>query len=331
MPPQASDPPPDPGLLATLIADGRPLLVLVALGLILSGLFAFFLAVTGSFLPHDIAFLGMQPADLCNLHQCRLVHFLFHDRVSFGGTLFAIGTLYLWLLAFPLREGEEWAWWTLLLSSIIGFLSFLAYLIYGYLDSWHAVASAGLLPLFIAGIWKTHALLPPHRKGWRSLLHPGALFTLRTRAGLGRIFLLAVGAGMMTAGTVIILLGSTVVFVPQDLAYFGYTPAQLTAINPHLIPFIAHDRAGFGGGLASCGLVVLLIAWKSHPSKARWQALLVAGLAGFGCAIGVHYPMGYTSTSHLAPAWLGAILYAIAILCLIPSNARPPLPQTLSS
>ena len=57
-------------------------------GLMLSGLFAVFLAVTGSFLPHDVAFLGMQPQDLCNLHQCRLVHFMFHDRVSFGGTLF---------------------------------------------------------------------------------------------------------------------------------------------------------------------------------------------------------------------------------------------------
>ena len=320
--PPVPHPPQDPGLLSTLVADGRPLLVLVALGLILSGLFAFFLAVTGSFLPHDIAFLGMQPADLCSLHQCRLVHFLFHDRVSFGGTLLAIGTLYLWLLAFPLQAGEEWAWWTLLLSSILGFLSFLAYLIYGYLDSWHAVASAGLLPLFVAGIWKTHALLPPHGEGWRSLLHPASPFSLRSPPEIGRVLLLAVGAGMMLAGTVIILLGSTVVFVPQDLAYFGYTPAQLNAINPHLIPFIAHDRAGFGGGLASCGLVVLLIAWKSHPAKARWQALLVAGLAGFGCAIGVHYPMGYTSVSHLAPAWLGALLYALAILCLAPGHLQ---------
>ena len=93
------------GLLTALVGDGRPLLVLVALGLMLSGIFALFLSATGTFLPHDVSFLGMQPGALCDLHQCRIVHFIFHDRVSFGGTLMAIGALYLWLLAFPLRQG----------------------------------------------------------------------------------------------------------------------------------------------------------------------------------------------------------------------------------
>ena len=313
---RSAQPETDTGLLTALIGDGRPLLALVALALIFSGGFALFLAATGSFLPHDIAFLGMTPAALCDLHQCRIVHFIFHDRVSFGGTLIAIGTMYLWLLAFPLRAGEEWAWWTLLLSSIIGFLSFLSYLIYGYLDMWHAVGSSALLPLFLAGIWRTHALLPPHREGVRSLLRTTLRIRLRTRAGIGRACLLFVGFGMFLAGSVIVILGSTVVFVPQDITYLGFTPAELSAINPHLIPLIAHDRAGFGGGLASCGLAVLLILWKSRPSLALWQALLVGGLTGFGCAIGIHYPMRYLSVSHLAPAWAGAAIYAIGIACL---------------
>jgi hypothetical protein len=302
--------------VTALVGDGRPLLTLVALGLIVSGIFALFLSITGTFLPHDVAFLGMQPAALCDLHQCRIVHFIFHDRVSFGGTLIAIGTLYLWLVAFPLRLGEAWAWWTMLLSGAIGFLSFLTYLIYGYLDSWHAVASGALLPLFVGGIWKTHGLLPAERAGWRSLLRPGMSLALKTRAGFGRACLLFVGAGMLLAGLVIAILGSTVVFVPQDITYMAFTPAQLNAINPHLIPLIAHDRAGFGGGLASCGLSVLLIAWKSRPAPALWQALLVGGMAGFGCAIGVHYPMGYLSASHLAPAWIGATIYMVGIVCL---------------
>ena len=172
------------GLLTALVGDGRSLLVLVALGLMLSGIFALFLSATGTFLPHDVSFLGMQPGALCDLHQCRIVHFIFHDRVSFGGTLMAIGALYLWLLAFPLRQGEEWAWWTLLLSSIVGFLSFLAYRIYGYLDSWHGVATAALLPLFLGGIWKTRGLLPEQREGWRRLLRPGMPMALGTRVAL---------------------------------------------------------------------------------------------------------------------------------------------------
>jgi hypothetical protein len=309
------------GLLTALVGDGRPLLMLVALGLMLSGIFALFLSFTGTFLPHDVSFLGMQPRALCDLHQCRIVHFIFHDRVSFGGTLLAIGTLYLWLVVFPLRLAEAWAWWTLLLTGSVGFLSFLAYLIYGYLDSWHGVATAGLLPLFVVGIWKTHEMLPAQRESWRSMLRPGMPMELGTRVGFGRACLLFVGAGMALAGSVITILGSTVVFVPQDIIYLGFTAAELNAINPHLIPLIAHDRAGFGGGLACCGLTVLAVVWKSRPTLALWQALLVGGVTGFGCAIGVHYPMGYLIVSHLAPAWAGAAIYAAGIVSLFPASS----------
>ena len=308
-------------LWSALVGDGRPLLVLLALGLMGSGAFALFLAATGSFLPHDIAFLGMDPRALCDLHACRVVHFMFHDRVSFGGTLLAIGMLYLWLLAFPLRQGEEWAWWTILLSSTIGFLSFLTYLLFGYLDTWHAVATAGLLPLFVLGMARTRrALLRGARHGLGSLRRPAEPFQLRTRAGFGRACLLATGAGMVLAGSVIAILGATVTFVPQDLEYLGYTAAQLHAINPHLVPLIAHDRAGFGGGLASCGIAVVLIVWKSTEAVGRWQALLLGGLAGFGCAIGIHFPMGYRSVSHLLPAFFGAILYATGMVCTWPGS-----------
>ena len=308
------------GLLTALIGDGRPLLALVALGLMLSGIFALFLSITRTFLPHDIAFLGMAPQALCDLHQCRVVHFIFHDRTAFGGTLIAIGTLYLWLLAFPLRLGEAWAWWTLLLSGSVGFLNFLSYLLYGYLDTWHAVASAALLPLFIAGIWKTHGLLLPRSESWRTLWRPGMQLALNTRAGFGRACLMFVGAGMTAAGSVIAILGSTIVFVPQDITYMGFTAADLNAINPRLIPLIAHDRAGFGGGLACCGLMVLMIAWKTRPARALWQALLVGGLTGFGCAIGVHYMMGYETISHLIPAWTGAVIYTVGIICFFPTS-----------
>jgi hypothetical protein len=63
-------------------------------------------------------------------------------------------------------------------------------------------------------------------------------------------------------------------------------------------------------------LAVLLIAWKAPLTRALWQALLVGGLAGFGCAIGIHFPMGYLTFSHLLPAYLGAGLYALGIACL---------------
>ena len=320
---------PAPGLaapasfLAALIGDGRPLLALTGLGLILAGAFALFLSATGSFLPQDVAYLGMDPRALCGVNQCRVVHFMFHDRVSFGGTIIAIGTLYLWLVHFPLRHGEEWAWWVFVASGTAGFASFLCYLGYGYLDTWHGLATLGLLPLYVGGLWKTRAtLLAGSRAGWRSLLVPAVPLGWRTRADLGRDCLLAAGAGMTVAGTVIMLVGMTVVFVPEDLVYLGLSPAQLNALNVRLVPLIAHDRAGFGGGLTSCGLAVLLTVWKARQTPDLWQALLFAGLVGFGCAIGVHYPIHYLIFSHLAPAWAGAAVYLAGMVCSRPSSGQ---------
>jgi len=306
--------------LPALIGDGLPLLSLTAIALILSGGFALFLSATGSFLPQDVDFLGMQPPQLCAINQCRVVHFMFHDRVSFGGVLIAIGTLYLWLTHFALRQGEEWGWWLFAISGSTGFGSFLCYLRYGYLDTWHGAATLALLPCFLIGMWKTRSLLSGSSQGIRSLIRPSVSLEWKTRRGLGRLCLLLTGLGMIGAGSVIMTVGMTSVFVPQDLQYLGLRAGDLYAINPRLVPLIAHDRAGFGGGLISCGLLVLLIVWKARMTPALWQALLIAGVSGFGCAIGVHFPIGYMNPIHLAPAWAGAVLFVTGILLSAPSS-----------
>jgi hypothetical protein len=142
----------DPNLFSLLVDDGRPLLSLTGIALILSGFFAIFLAARREFLPHDIAYLGIDAASLCRLANCRIVGFMFHDRVAFGGTLISIGVIYLWLAAHPLRDGARWAWRAFAVSGIAGFLSFLAYLGYGYLDTWHGTATLALLPCFLLGL-----------------------------------------------------------------------------------------------------------------------------------------------------------------------------------
>jgi hypothetical protein len=304
----------DPGLADILIGDGRPLLSLVALGLIASGAFAFFLSAAGELLPQDVAYLGISAAELRRLEDGRVLDFMFHDRVAFGGTLIAIGTLYLWLIAVPLRAREPWAWNVLLASGAAGFASFLAYLGYGYLDSWHAVATVALLLPFAVGLWRTR----PGRaargasQAWRPPL---------TRPdGLGRGLLLLVGFGMLLAGSVIVTIGSLVVFVPQDLTFIGLDRVQLDAINPRLVPLIAHDRAGFGGALATTGIIIIGTVWSARPSRGLWQALLVAGGVGFGAALAIHALVGYDDLSHVGPAILGAAVFAVA-MALYPRNA----------
>jgi hypothetical protein len=59
--------------LPALIGDGRPLIAVTGLALLLSGLFAFFLSATKHFLPHDIAYLGMTADALCGINECRIL------------------------------------------------------------------------------------------------------------------------------------------------------------------------------------------------------------------------------------------------------------------
>ena len=311
----------DPGLLSALVGDGRPLISLTGLMLVLSGLFALFLAITGHFLPHDVAFLQMAPDALCGVNQCRIVHFMFHDRVSFGGALIGIGTLYLWLAAFPLARCEPWAWWLLAASGTLGFGSFLLYLGYGYLDTWHGAATLALLPPFVIGLQRTYYRLDrPARLA--SLLRPGAPLALHTAQGKGRLLLMATGASLALGGLIIMTVGVTTVFVPQDLQYMGLTIDQLHAINPRLVPLIAHDRAGFGGGVCCAGVTMLFCVWCGRPSRSLWQALLITGLAGFGTALGIHPLIGYTSFTHLAPAYLGATMFIAGIYLTYPGGPR---------
>lgn len=295
------------------IGDGRPLLVLSAVVLVGCGAFAIFQAATGNFLPHDTVYLGMTASELCALQGCRILHFMIHDRISFGGVLIAIGVLYIWLISFPLRRRESWAWWALTLSSLVGFLSFLSYLGYGYLDTWHGAATLALVPLFVGGLIRTRRLR-------HNTVAPNSL-DLRSRHGIGRALLLLTSIGLTAAGVTIMTVGMTRVFVPQDLEFIGMTRAAVRAINPHLLPLIAHDRAGFGGALASFGVAMFGCLRYARPSRALWQALAIAGIAGFGTAVGVHPAIGYLSVTHLAPAVLGCLVFA-AGLALATQDSR---------
>jgi hypothetical protein len=308
---------PTVGLLSPLFADGRPFLTLGSLALLFSGGFAIFLGLAGQFLPHDIQYLGMTARDLCAQNACRIVHFMIHDRISFGGTLIALSILYLWLIHFPLRARRPWAWWTLLMSNILGFTSFLTYLGFGYLDTWHGLATLLLLPCFILGLALSYRTLDPPRGIAR--LRPASLTApTASRASFGRWLMLATAATMFAAGLTITLVGVTVVFVPQDLQYMDTTAARLDALNPRLIPLIAHDRAGFGGGVLNVGFLILACTGCAAPSRHLWQSLAVAGTIGFVTAIGVHPLVGYNNPVHLAPACLGALGYAIALALTYP-------------
>lgn len=304
-------------LLEAMIGDGRPLLLFTGLALVLSGSFATFQAATGHFLPHDVHFLGFTAAALCEFYECRIVRFMIHDRVAFAGALIAIGALYLWLAEFPLRQRQGWAWWAFCLSGIAGFASFLTYLGYSYLDTWHGVATVGLLPCFLVGLVQSYRVVRPPALG--DVLRAGKISLRRADAyAWGRFYLFLVTIGLLSAGAVIMVGGMTRVFVPQDLLYMGLQVTDLQTISPRLVPLIAHDRAGFGGGLFSVGIALGFCLWCAPPSRSLWQILLVAGSSGFGFAIGVHFAVSYLNFVHLLPAYLGALVFALGMALTYP-------------
>jgi hypothetical protein len=295
------------------LSDGTGLLSVAALGLLAAGLFAWFLAVTDQLLPHDLAWLSITEDELRRVADGRLVHFMAHDRAAFGGTLISIAVLDLWLIRVPLAAGRAWAWWTLALAGAVGFLSFLTYLGTGYLDTWHGLATLVLLPLYALGLAATRGTLEAPL-GLRALAVSGTSPRRWSRDWIGRVLLLLAAFGVTVAGLTIATIGSFVVFVPQDIDFIGLTRGQLSAIDPRLVPLIAHDRAGFGGGLATTGLTALACVWCGRPSRSLWETLALSGTAGFGAAIAVHGLVGYLDLSHLGPAILGAAAFAAGLV-----------------
>jgi hypothetical protein len=287
------------GLLAPVLGDGRPLLLVVAGALLFAGGFAVFLAAAGEFLPHDIRHLGMSPDDLRAVGDGRLVDFMIHDRAAFGGTLLGLGVMYVWLTVFPLAAGEQWAWWVWLVSGGVGFLSFLSYLGYGYLDTWHGLATLAILPAYVVGMVRSRRLVGP--LDVRHLVRHGGWLARRDTFALGRAVLVLGAAASAAGGLAILRIGVGDTFVPEDLDFIGVDADRLAALNPRLVPLLAHDRAGFGGGVVTLGLTTLLCLWCARPSRHLHQAVALSGVASLSAALGVHFAVGYTDAWHLLP------------------------------
>lgn len=220
--------------------------------------------------------------------------------------------LYGWLTVFPLSRGERWAWWVWLISGTVGFASFLSYLGYGYLDTWHGLGTLVLLPVFVVGMVRSRRQLAgPVRIG--SLRRDGGWLGRRDLFALGRSVLLLGAVATAAGGVAILRVGIGDTFVPEDLEFMGLTAAELRAINPRLVPLLAHDRAGFGGGVFTLGLTTALCLWCGRPARNLHQAVAVAGGVSLTSALAVHVGVGYTDAWHLLPAVAAATCLVVGL------------------
>ncbi|WP_407572612.1 hypothetical protein [Deinococcus altitudinis] len=289
-------------------SPGWPWMALLAGGMVTGGLLVGQVGLTSVVLPYDEAFVGLTRDQLAQ-SNAHLLAFLTHDRLTLAGTLLSIGVMYMGLALGPLRRGDAWAWDVLLASGSLGFASFMLFLGYGYFDPLHATVAALLLIMFLLGLRGR-----PRTEGTGYV--PDLDNDAAWRSGLaGQLLFVATGFGLILAGLTISGVGITSVFVPQDLTFLHATSHDLRAVSARLISLVAHDRAGFGGALASDGVAVLLSALWGYRRGAAWLwwTLLIAGTPGFAVTLWVHQHVGYTDFIHLAPVYIGLALYLLAL------------------
>jgi hypothetical protein len=292
--------------------------LLVGLGMIGAGLGAAAITLGPVLLWYDREFLGMDTDQLHTINH-HLVHFLQHDRITMAGTMVAIGVLYVGLAAGGIRRGWPWARDAYLASGWIGFPTLLYFLGLGYVEPLHTAATVVLFPMFVAATRRS-----PGKPQWT--VQPEGPEHHRRRALVGQLLLICTGIGLFIGGTVVSTVGLTEVFVPSDVEFLRTAPELLRAANPRLLPFIAHDRAGFGGALmAAATAITLLTTWGWRQGESWvWWSLALAATAGFLPTVAIHGTIHYTDIGHLTPVLIGIALTLTALILARPYLcARP--------
>jgi hypothetical protein len=280
----------------------------LGIAMMCAGVGAALITIGPVLLSYDAEFLGVTTQGLDAINP-KLVRFLQHDRITMAGCMFAIGANDVGF-ALAMRRGWLWARTGFLLAGALGFPTFLLFLGYGFFDPLHFAVAIGFFPLYLCGVFGRGV-----EPTW---VAPASVDeAARKRGAVGQLLMVLVSVGVLVSGFVIMVVGLRSVLIPSDVAYMGGEYATFdAALDGRLLRFVAHDRAGFGGALASLGLGMLctsLWAWRCGVRSTFWSVALASG-AGFGAALAVHWSVGYTDTLHLLPVYVGVLVVGTALL-----------------
>ncbi len=126
----------------------------VALGFafLLGGLVIAFIGITVVFVPTDLTFIGMSPAELMDWNE-RLLPLIAHDRAGFGGALFSLAVAIAASALWGIGEGRRWLWHTFLIGGIPGFAAgFGVHIHIGYSNFWHLLPAYVAFALYVGGL-----------------------------------------------------------------------------------------------------------------------------------------------------------------------------------
>jgi hypothetical protein len=291
-------------------------IVLLGLALLIAGTVLVVVGLTRVLLPYDEQFLGITRAQLSTINP-NLLSFMRHDRIVLAATSLSIGVLYTSLGWCGMRQGQPWARRAMLASGAVGFASLFLFLGFHYVDPLDVGLSIGLFPLFVIGM-----VLGVDR---HLELSDDLDNDLAWRMGMrGQLLFVGLGVGLIVAGVTIAAFAVSRVFVFSDLAFMKTTAGKLAEANPHLLPLIAHDRAGFGGVLAADGVALLALSLWGFRRGSRWVwwALFAAGSVGFAGGLYAHILVGYLEFGHLLPLFVAGLVFVCALGCSFPYLAH---------
>lgn len=134
---------------------------------------------------------------------------------------------------------------------------------------------------------------------------------------------LLLGVSMFAGGLLALVIASTRIVLPYDERMAGLTRAAIDAINPRLLPFMAHDRVSLAGTMMSVGIFYAALAWFGIRRGEHWAHVtaIVSAIVGF-FSFFFFLGFGYFDPFH---AFVTAILTQFTLLCMVmPLSPRQP-------
>src|SRR6266568_8135355 len=128
------------------------------------------------------------------------------------------------------------------------------------------------------------------------------------------LWIMLLGTGMLLGAVLVGLVAFTSVTLPYDQAFVRLTSWQLAAVNPHLLPFMAHDRVTLAGTMLSLGVIYGQLALHALSNREHWAmwTVLVSGGVGFASFF-LFLGFGYLDPLH---AIVTAVLFLYFLLGL---------------
>ena len=131
------------------------------------------------------------------------------------------------------------------------------------------------------------------------------------------------GLGMLTGGLLAVAIAATQVVLAYDETFVGLSHAQLEAVNPRLLPFMAHDRISLAGTMLTIGILYTSLAAIGLRRGLHWaqHAVQLSAIAGFGSFF-LFLGFGYFDPFH---AFVTVVLFQFLLL-MFHSRLAPPAP-----